>query len=87
MHRLRGQPDVADHGNLGVNQGLDQARALFAAFDFHGLRARFLDEARRIAQRFPQADVVRRERHVRHQEGPFHPAAYGTGVMQHFAAW
>jgi len=52
MHGLRGQSNVPDHGNFSLHHALDQPGPLFPAFNFDCFRARFLDEARGVTQRF-----------------------------------
>src|SRR6184192_676019 len=64
VYRLWRKPDVAGNRNLGVNDVTNQVSPLFTAFNFYGLRARFLDEARSIANRLIRSGVIRTIRHV-----------------------
>ncbi len=45
MYRLRREPDMADHRNLGVDQPLDQLQAAAATLDLDCFSATLFDEA------------------------------------------
>src|SRR5947207_14466685 len=68
VYRLWRKPDVPSHRNLGVNNVVDQVSPFFAAFNFHGFRSPFFDEASSIADCFIRSGVIRAIRHVGDQE-------------------
>ncbi len=81
VHALRGQAEMADHGNLGLGQGADQLHA--RAFDLDGFRARFLDESDGVGNALGNGAVIAAERHVGHHQSAAHGATHGARVVQH----
>ena len=49
VHRLRGEPDVTHHRDLGVHDRLDHRQPLAATLELHGLRAGLRPGGRRCA--------------------------------------
>ena len=89
VHRLRGEAEVAHHGDLGVDEGLDHRQALAPALELHGLGAG-PDELGAVADRLDRGRVVAHPRQVGDDQrlgavvarrGRAQAAGDGTGVV------
>ena len=64
VHRLRGQPDMADHRDAALDEEGDRLGHRLAALQLHRRRAGFLEHPRGVAERLLRALLIGAERHV-----------------------
>ena len=81
---LRPQAAVGHHGDAGRDERGDRVGLLDAAFELHGLAARFLQDAAGVFDRLVRAQVEARERHVDDHQRVLDRAADHFGVVDHF---
>ena len=81
MHTLRREAEMADDGNLGVDEGADQFDA--RALDLDGFRAGLLDEANGVGNGIGDGAVIAAEGHVGDDERAAHGAAHSAGMVEH----
>ena len=83
MHRLRGESDVPDHWDACRHDTRDGLRDRLAALQLDGLNAAFLHQSARGPQRIVARDLVRHERQVTDQVGPFGTTGHACAVIDH----
>ena len=61
---LRTEADVAHHGNIGVDDGLDRGRHLATPFELDGLAIRLLENPPGRFESLPRRDLIAEKREI-----------------------
>ena len=83
VNGLRGETEVAHHGDAILRQAAHSISHRRAAFQLHRLRAALLQQPPRVAQGVLGAHVVGHEGHVGHDEGVLRAADDRPRVVEH----
>ncbi len=81
IHALRGEAEMADHGNFCIRESADEFDA--RAFDLDSFGSRLLDEPDGVGESLGDRAVIATEGHVSHDQRAMHGAAHGACVVQH----
>src|SRR5437867_2830161 len=83
VHGLRREPQVAHHRDPGLDERAYSLSDANPAFQFHRLRAAFLQHAARVRQRLRRPGLVTHERHIGHDMSTSRAADHRLNVVQH----
>jgi hypothetical protein len=83
MHRLRRQPEMTEHRNVGARDRFDHRQNAFAALELDRLGAAFLQQPAGVAHRRARRNLERHERQIGDDEGPRLRSHHGARVVQH----
>jgi hypothetical protein len=81
VEALRSEAEVADDGNLCLDEGADKVDA--RPFDLDGFGSRLFDEASGVGKAGGNCGVAA-EGHIRDDQSATNGAAHGAGVVKHF---
>jgi hypothetical protein len=83
VNGLRREADVRHHRNARVHARAQCRVHPHTAFELHRVRPALLNEAPRVANRLPRADLIRQERQIRDDQRAPHAAHHAPRVINH----